>query len=82
MVFATARLVGGQRRYRGIHKAVQQLASGTGFRFVANKQDDHQSDESADHLPQHVVDEHAQVEGHGIIQHQHVDGTGQRTKGA
>ena len=82
MVFATARLVGGQRRHRSIHKAVQQLTSGARFRFVANKQDDHQCDESTDHLPQHVVDEHAQVEGHRIIQNQHVDGTGQRTERA
>lgn len=77
ILFATRR-VGGQRRDRRGDKLVQQHPTGSGPGVIPDNENNHQSEETADDLPQRAIEELAELELHRVIQHQNVDGARQR----
>lgn len=47
-------------------------------RVIPDNENNHQSEETADDLPQRAIEELAELELHRVIQHQNVDGARQR----
>lgn len=69
ILFATRR-VGGQRRDRRGDKLVQQHPTGSGPGVIPDNENNHQSEETADDLPQRAIEELAELELHRVAKQQ------------